>query len=198
MPKPTFKLVGSNDEIIVSIDERSWHILDHPYFFKQGQLLREAFGMDFIKGCGKKPKDGLLKSMPVSLFDLYCKSVYPDLLRDQDILPYAYSYEFEREKGIKQGGGISGFKVRELFGFIDVRPAGFCTLKLSEIAPNGVGRIVEILDMRKSPGIETDWGNLKIHRRAMIVDWYEEMPRILKFCEQNKNGNIEVRLPNRK
>jgi len=193
MSKPTFKLVAQNGELLVSIDERSWHVLDHPYFFRQGSLLRKAFGTDY-KPFKKKPKDNLLNSMPTSVFDLYCKSAYPDLLRDQDILPYAYSYEFERDKGKKHGGAQAGFKVRELSGFIDVRPAGYCTLKLSNVAPNGIGRVVEIIDMRISREIDTNWGHLKIHRRAMKVDWYRELPRILKFCEQNKEGNLEVRL----
>jgi succinate dehydrogenase/fumarate reductase flavoprotein subunit len=83
--------------------------------------------------------------------------------------------------------------VRGLQGFIDVRPAGYCTLELSQASPTGQGRTVEILDLRVVKQIQTDdWGYLKIHRRKMEVDWYREMPRILEFCEHNKGETIQV------
>ena len=149
--------------------------------------------MNFIAGLGKQPADGVLQSIPAVEFRTSCETVWQLLLRDKDLLSYAYSYEFEREKGRKQGGGQSGFKVRGLYGFVSVKPTGYCTLKLSEKTPSGTGRVVEIIDLRVTRQVQTDdWGYLKSHRRNMKVDWYQEMPRILEFCAQNQDGNIEV------
>lgn len=54
---------------------------------------------------------------------------------------------------------------------------------------------MEIIDLRKEGSIETDdAGGLKTQRRAMAVDWYREIPRILEFCEENGNDPIGFRL----
>lgn len=191
--KPNLKLVSENEELLVAIGERSWHILDEDLFFKKGWLVREAFGLDFVAGLFRKPADGILKTISANKLLLYCKDLWFYLTRDKDLLSYAYSYEFEQEKGVRDGGAQSGFQVRGLYGFIDVRPAGYCTLKLSQASPSGQGRTVEILDLRVIKQIQTDdWGYLKVRRRKMDIDWYREMPRILEFCEQNKNGTIKV------
>jgi hypothetical protein len=192
MMKPNFKLVAENQELLIAVNERSWHVLDHSHFLSEGWILRKAFGMDFVAGLGKKPQDGILNSMRALKFQLTCKDMWSLLVRDKDLLSYAYSYEFEREKGVKHGGGISGFKVRGFCGYVSVRPTGYCTLKLSEISPSGIGRTVEIIDLRVIRQIQTDdWGYLKVHRRKMEIDWYREMPRILEFCA-NKKGDIQI------
>lgn len=192
-PKPNFKLAGENGELLVSIGERSWHILDEDHFFKNGWLLREAFGLDFAAGLFKKPADGVLSTISANKLLLICKDAWFYLSRDEDLLSYTYSYEFGREKGVIHGACKSGFKVRDFCGSIDVRPAGYCTLELSQVSPSGHGRTVEILDLRIVKEIQTDdWGYLKVHRRKMEIDWYREMPRILEFCQKNKNGTIQV------
>jgi hypothetical protein len=188
-----FRLVTPDSELTVKIGERSWHVLDHEYFFNQGILLRQVFGMDFIKDLGKSPPDGKLKTVTVFEFKGVCETIWTYLLSHEDLLPYSYNYEFEKEKGRKGGGGTSGFRVRGYYGAIDVRPAGYCTLTLSEDAPHGTSRIVEIIDIRNKKKIETDdWGYLKIHRRKMEIDWYREIPRILDFLENTKSKNIEI------
>ena len=90
-----------------------------------------------------------------------------------------------------------GFHVRRLVGSIKATPKGYCTLRLRASSPDSVGRFpfAEVIDLRKERQIETDdAGYLKVHRRAMSVDWYREMPRILEFCEQVGMDAVEVRL----
>ena len=136
--------------------------------------------------------------MPAVQFRKNCEVVWPSLLRDKDLLSYSYLYEFEREKGVRHGGGMGGgFHVRGLVGSVKATPKGYCTLRLKASSPDPFGQrpVVEVLDLRKLRRIETDdAGYLKVHRRAMTVDWFQEMPRILDFCERNGDGNIEVRL----
>jgi hypothetical protein len=136
--------------------------------------------------------------MPAPQFRQVCERAWQPLLRDKQLLSYSYQYEFGREKGVRQGGGMSGgFHVRGLVGSIKATPKGYCTVRLRASAPDSFGRFpfVEVIDLRKERQIETDdAGYLKVHRRAMSVDWYREMPRILEFCEQVGTGAIEVRL----
>lgn len=64
-----------------------------------------------------------------------------------------------------------------------------------QISPSGRGRVVKIIDLRVIRQIQTDdRGYLRVHRRKMEIDWYREMPRILEFCEQNKEGDVKVML----
>lgn len=193
--KPNFKLVGQNGELLVAIGLRSWHVLDESRFFSNGAFLRKAFGTDFVAGLFKKPQDGVLKTISAFTFCMYCKAAWVDLVRDQDLLSYSYSYKFEHENGRTHGGGMSGFKVNEFHGSVSARPAGYCTVELMQISPSGRGRVVEIIDLRVIRQIQTDdKGYLRVQRRKMEIDWYREMPRILEFCEQNKEGDVKVML----
>src|SRR5207245_8663074 len=107
------------------------------------------------------------------------ESLQRQLETQADLLSFSYSYEFSAEKGVRGGGGQSGFRIRGLIGSIDVRPSGYCDLTLSEIAPNGKGRIVEVIDMRARRKIETDdKGILKVHRRKEEVGWITEVPKL--------------------
>jgi hypothetical protein len=136
--------------------------------------------------------------MLAAQFRQSCETVWQSLLRDRDLLSYSYSYEFGREKGVRHGGGLGGgFHVRGLVGSIKATPKGYCTVRLRASSPDSFGRFpfVEVIDLRKERQIETDdAGYLKVHRRAMSVDWFREMPRILEFCDQHGTDKIEVRL----
>lgn len=50
-----------------------------------------------------------------------------------------------------------------------------------------------VIDLRRKREIETDdaW-YLKVHRGAMTIDWYREMPRTLEFCDRDDPDKIEV------
>lgn len=198
MAKPTLRLIGRDKELLVSIDSRSWHVLDEPDLFPDGLQLRRAFGVNWADGMFKKPPFGILQRLPADQFRRCCEVTWSSLLRDKELLSYSYLYEFEREKGVRHGGGMGGgFYVRGFVGSIKATPKGYCTLRLRASLPDSFGRypFVEVIDLRKLRRIETDdAGYIKVHRRAMTVDWYREMPRILDFCGQCGADNIEVRL----
>lgn len=79
-----------------------------------------------------------------------------------------------------------------LISYIETRPKGYCTLRLKAATADA---FIEVIDLRRDRRIETDdAGYLKVHRKAMKVDWYEEMPRIIEFCERNGTDKIEIRL----
>ena len=196
--KPNLQLLGRAGQLLISIDSRSWHVLDEPDLFPDGMQLRKTFGITWASGLFREPPHGILQRMPAAQFRLSCERVWQSLLRDRDLLAYSYQYEFGRQKGVRHGGGMGGgFHVRGLVGSIKATPKGYCTLRLRASSPDPSGRFpfVEVIDLRKERSIETDdAGYLKIHRRAMSVDWYREMPRILEFCEQNGTDTLEVRL----
>ncbi len=95
------------------------------------------------------------------------------------------------------GGMGGGFHGRGLVGSIKAKPTGYCTVRLRAASPDSFGRFpfIEVIDLRKERKIETDdAGYLKVHRRAMTLDWYREMPRILEFCDEIGTDKIEVRV----
>jgi hypothetical protein len=197
-PKPNLRLLGRAGELLISIDSRSWHVLDEPDLLPEGVQLRKTFGVTWASGLFREPPHGILQHMLAAQFRQSCETVWQSLLRDQELLSYSYLYEFGREKGVRHGGGMGGgFRVRGLVGSIKATPKGYCTVRLRASSPDSFGRFpfVEVIDLRKERQIETDdAGYLKVHRRAMTVDWYREMPRILEFCDQNGSDKIEVRL----
>ena len=196
--KPNIQLLGRAGGLLISIDSRSWHVLDEPDLFPEGVQLRKAFGVTWASGLFREPPHGILQSMSTSQFRQSCEIAWQSLLRDRELLSYSYQYEFGREKGVRHGGGTGGgFRVKGLVGSIKATPKGYCTLRLRSSSPDSFGLFpfVEIIDLRKQRSIETDdAGYLRTHRRAMTVDWYREMPRILEFCEENGTDQIEVRL----
>ncbi len=197
-PKPNLCLMGRAGELLVSIDSCSWHVLDEPDLFPEGVHLRKAFGVTWASGLFREPPHGILQHIAAPEFRRVCDTVWQSLLRDRELLSYSYQYEFGREKEVRHGGGMGGgFLVRGLVGSIKATPKGYCTLRLRASSPDSFGRFpfVEVIDLRKERHIETDdAGYLKVHRRAMTVGWYREMPRILEFCDQNGTDEIEVRL----
>jgi hypothetical protein len=197
LKRPTLRLLSCNGELLISIDSRSWHVLDEPNLFPEGTQLRRAFGVTWVAGLYREPPHGILNHLPAQNFRKSCENVWHALLRDRDLLSFSYQYELESHKGVRHGGARSGgFTVRGLHPFITTRPKGYCTLKLAPILPSGkLGQAEEIIDLRKTRRIETDnAGFLKIHRRSMRVDWFDEMPRILQFAADPKADFIEVRL----
>ena len=198
MATPTLRLIGRSSELLVSIDSRSWNVLDEPDLFPEGMQLRKTFGVTWVNGLFREPPHGILQYMTGSQLRQSCETAWQALIRDKEILSFSYQYEFGREKGVRNSGGMGGgFHVRGLVGSIKATPKGYCTLRLRASSPDSLGRFpfAEVIDLRKDRRIETDdAGYLKVHRRAMNVDWYREMPRILEFCDQNGTDKIEVRL----
>ena len=108
-------------------------------------------------------------------------------------MSYSYEFRFSGNRERSGGGGLSGFRVRGLFGSIDTRPAGYCTVKLSDTAPTGRGRLVEVIDMRVRKSMETDdWGTLSIRRRAAPVGWFDQLPRLLDWLRGQAAPEVEI------
>jgi len=132
--------------------------------------------------------------MPTAQFRAFCETVWPLLMRDQELLSYSYTCLYVSPKGEKLDAARRVFTVRGLFTALSVRPKGYCTLRLLSDSSSGRGEKAEIIDLRSSGKIVTDDGGyLTVRRRSMSVDWYREMPRILEFCDYDPAGRIEVR-----
>lgn len=199
MAKSALRLVTTRDELRVVISAQSWHAVDEPDLFPEGAMLRRTFGVTWANGLFREPLFGILQSMPAPAFLQNCERAWEALLRDKDLLSFSYQYQFEREMGVRHNGGMGGgFHVRGLVGSIRATPKGYCTLRLRKSVPDSAGNhpMLEVIDLRKSRGIQTDdAGWLKVHRRSLVLDWFQEMPRILEFCRNAGGERIEVRFP---
>jgi hypothetical protein len=194
MSKPTLRLSDGTRELLISIDLPSWRVLTPSHFFPQGVLLLQAFGFTRADGGSPKPELGILQSMPVSLFRGRCKTVWELLERDRELLSYSYTCQYVSPTGERSDASRAAFTVRGLRPALKVRPKGYCTLRLLDDSGPRPGREAEVIDLRIVGKIATDDGGcLNVRRRSMTVDWFREMPRILEFCGQNSDENIEVR-----
>jgi hypothetical protein len=83
--------------------------------------------------------------------------------------------------------------VNGYFGFISVRPSGYCDLTLSEVAPNGRGRDIELVDMRVKRRLETDdRKTLVVYRRRAVVGWFEHLPAAIEFLGHCTERQVDV------
>jgi hypothetical protein len=74
-----------------------------------------------------------------------------------------------------------------------VEPSGYCHVTLSEVAPTGRGRLVEIIDMRVRKELATDnWGLLTVARRKADVGWFQELPRVISWLKTQQAKDVEV------
>jgi len=176
------------------LSHRDVHLLDGRYFFPGGGwAYRQALGLDFIAGLGTPAVGVPLVKHPRGTLALLFRSLLATLEDQKDLLSYSYSYGFTTEPGRRHGGGQSGFRINGYSGSISVRPSGYCDLALSEVAPNGRGRIVEIIDMRVKKHLQTESeGSLVVHRRKAVVGWFELLPKALDFLERCSHVDVEV------
>jgi hypothetical protein len=191
MAEPRLRLVSRYEELLISIDARSWGVLHEPDLFPEGLQLLKVFGVSW-----NEPSDGILQHMAAQVFRECCETVWRSFLRDQELLSFSYLSSDAKKVYVTAvaWAGASMFAV--LVGSIKTKPTGYCTLRLRGSAPDSSGRFpsVEVIDLRKERTIETDdAGFLKVHRRAMTIDWYREMPRVLDFCDQCGADWVEVR-----
>lgn len=194
MRKPTLKLSIGSRELLVSINTPSWRVLTPSHFFTQGTLVLQAFGFARADVGSPKPDLGILQSMPVDSFYSRCKTVWDLLERDRELLSYSYTCQYVSPAGERSDALRAAFTIGGLRPALKDRPKGYCTLRLLDDSGARSGREVEVIDLRIVSKVATDDGGyLTVRRRSMTIDWYHEMPRILKFCEQNMTGVIEVR-----
>ena len=186
-----FRCGGSEERLLLS--HRDIHLLDGEYFLKRPVDYRAYLALDFVKGLGAPPEGPVLATHKRFLLTGVLKGLSNALEDQRDLIAYSYQFEFSRHPEADGGGDLSGFRVRGLIGSISVRPAGYCTVVLSEVAPTGRGRIAEIIDMRVREKLETDeWGTLTLKRRTAEVGWFDELPRVLAWLESQQAPEVDV------
>jgi hypothetical protein len=80
-----------------------------------------------------------------------------------------------------------------LSGHISTHPNGYCWVELSDRAPTGRGRVVEMIDMRVRRRLETDdWGTLTVTRRASEVGWFRTLPPLIEWLRAQRAKEVEV------
>ncbi|WP_034619857.1 hypothetical protein [Chitinibacter tainanensis] len=186
-----FVMQSEQERIELEIDRPSLCCLDCDDFVTgSAKLFRSTLGINYAKGLEKIPEDRVLVRDTADMMLLKLQGVVQYLDTYRDILVWKYLYEFSAQSGENEGGQ-SGFKIDGLSAYITTRPTGYCTLHLSEVAPNGMGRAVQVIDMRLKKEIQTDTlGVLKIRRRKfnnMLFPFVEQLTAYLA-----RQGKAEV------
>ncbi len=127
-------------------------------------------------------------------FLIHAKSTLNYLERDADLLAYDYSFRLAKgDDRHKLRGHLGGFKIRGLLGGVDGQPRGFCTLTLSEVSPTGLGRDVELVDLRTRSELETDdCGLLEIYRTETEFGWLSPIRGMIEFLESSDADEIVI------
>ena len=162
-----FRCGGS--EAALALSSRDIHLLDGEYFLRRTANYRHYLGLDFPKGLKAPPEGVVLGTHKRAVLLPVLRGLHMALADQQDLINFSYTFKFAGNPERSGGGSVSGFRVGERFGSITVRPSGYCTMTLSELAPTGRGRLVEIVDMRLHEPIDTDWGKLSVRKKPADV-----------------------------
>jgi len=177
----------------VSLSSRDVYLLDGWHFFRNGYSYRKKFGLDFFRGLKSPPLDTPLVTHKTFSFLLDMQQLLGEFDDQRDLISLDYSYAFGDEKGTRHGGAESGFRLEGGFGDISVRPAGYCDLTISSVAPNGRGRVHTIVDMRVKREYPTlDRGMLRVYTRKATVRWFEELDRLISFLEKQSAESVDI------
>lgn len=181
-------------EHVLHLSNRDIHLLDGRFFAPpQSARGRGFLGLDFVAGLELPPRNKVLITHSRKTLLSEVRALLSGFEDHRDRLGYSYRYRFSLRPGGGGGGSTSGFRVRRLFGFVSVQPAGYCDLTLSESGPTGVGRVVEIVDMRHRGEVETDdWGTLSVSRRAANVGWLTVLPSAIEWLEEQPDRHVEI------
>ncbi|WP_207394922.1 hypothetical protein [Bremerella alba] len=193
----TLKVDNGNDEYDLMFSDRDFAILGGP-----SMLMPE--GGRFINALGVFENTSVAQNMRIPAGShvrrrrgnllLHARAALNYLERDADLLAYDYSFRLSKgEDRHKLKGHLGDFKIRGLFGGVDGQPRGFCTLTLSELSPNGLGRDVELIDLRKRDEMETDdCGLLKIYRTEAEFGWLSPIRGMIDFLEASDADEIVI------
>ena len=177
----------------LSLSSRDIHLLDGQYFFRDGWTYRKLFRLDFFRGLKAPPLDVPLVTHDRRFLLRQLGNLLCELETQKDLLSSDYTYSFGDREG-RFSGGEAGFRVEGGYGYIDARPAGNCTLKISGEGPNGRGRDFAIIDMRVLRKHETsDRGTLSVHARKASVGWFDKLPALIEFLQQQPDETVEIR-----
>lgn len=177
----------------LSLTSRDVYLLDGRHFFRDGWAYRKMFGLDFINGLKSPPLDAPLVTHRRMLLLLQIRDLLVELETQKDLISFDYSYSFDDQRSRRCRGAESGFRVEGGFGFVDARPAGYCDLTISDVGPNGRGRVFAIIDMRVRRQYETlDRGMLRVHSRRADVGWFDKLPELIAFLERQSDETVEI------
>ena len=182
-----------NHECALPLSTRDTRLLDGEYFFPRSNSYRARFGLGFVAGLGAPPLGKVLATHRRFVLTSHIESLARALEDQRDLISWSYSFRFSEKADRSGGGSVSGFQVHGLNGFITVEPSGYCNVTLSEVAPTGRGRVVEIIDMRVRKELPTDnWGLLTIARRKAKAGWFQELPRVIGWLKAQETKDVEV------
>jgi hypothetical protein len=180
-------------ECALPLSLRDVHLLDSEYFFARSASHRELLGLAFVAGLGAPPLGRVLVTHRRSVLTSQLEGLAQALEDQRDLISWSYSFRFSEKPEASGGGSVAGFHVRGLHGFVTVQPSGYCHVTLSEVAPTGRGRLVEIIDMRVRKELPTDdWGVLSIGRRKADVGWFQELPRVIAWLKAQQGKDVQV------
>jgi hypothetical protein len=185
-----FRCGGS--EVALPLSSRDIHLLDGEYFLRRTANYRKYLGLDFVKGLQAPPESVVLGNHKRVLLLSVLEGLHASLMDQQDLISFSYTFHFGGKKERSGGGAVSGFRVGERFGCITVEPAGYCTMTLSELAPTGRGRIVQVVDMRLHTPIDTDWGTLSVRKKPAAVGLFEALPPVLSWLGNQSAPDVEL------
>lgn len=195
MPSSTIKIEAGEAEFILTIPHRDAMLLAGPRpFLPHGEVFVKTLGiLDNFTVARGVPEDSKVPRNRHHVL-LAATSLFETIQRDLDLLEFDYSYSFSAHGKARSSTGTGGFRVRGYFANVDARPNGFCTMQLSEQSPNGLGRVVEVLDLRNRKSLETDdRGVLQIHRKkGAEVSWKNSLPRLIAFLKENKCAEVVI------
>ncbi len=177
-----------------SLSTRDVHLLDGRHFIAGGWGYRKLFGLDFIRGLKQPPAVGVpLVTHRRTVLHQQLRGLLVELETQRDLISFNYPYSFGDDQSSRHGGGEGGFRVEGGYGSIDTRPSGYCDLTISDVGPNGKGRVVTIIDMRVRRQFDTlDRGMLRVYRRKAEVAWFAELDKLIAFLELQSADAVEV------
>lgn len=119
-----------------------------------------------------------------------------EVRRQWEVLPYHYSFECKvggREDSRSSGsGGASGFHIEGREYSIWGGPAR-CYLQEMKRDANGMGTVVDTIDVRGRKKIDTDdWGPIKLSRRKIKLTLPEQLASLLSFLQQSPDTHLNV------
>jgi hypothetical protein len=176
-----------------ALSRRDVGLLDGQHFLVGRGTYRELFGLDFVRGRGAPHIGQVLARHPrLALIDRL-EGLLRALDDQRDLIGCSYGFRFSRNDFMSGVGAVSGFSVRGLAGAVSAEPSGYCDVVLTQKAPSGRSRVVEIIDLRVRDSVETEqWGTLTAVRRPAAVGWFEALPPLLAWLRAQRGPDVEL------
>jgi hypothetical protein len=113
---------------------------------------------------------------------------------DRELLQYDYQYGFSL---IPKRRNSAAMSVRSLGGqsaLISAKHPGQLYFQLLEKGPDGEGRVVETIDLRKGPPVMVEeLGTITVYRRRNKIDWEPKLSRLTEFLQAFQSEGLRIR-----